>query len=42
MKVAAPHADTCPLCDKPLGTAPLLKRRRLGWVHKLCWIREHQ
>lgn len=39
MKYAAPSADDCPMCDRPLGSVELLKRPS-GWVHKACWMRE--
>lgn len=41
LRVAAPHAEECPMCGKPLGTVALLKRPS-GWVHKACWMREHE
>lgn len=42
MKYAAPHAGDCPLCSKPLGSVALFKTRANGWVHKACWMEEHE
>lgn len=41
MKVSAPHADDCQLCDLPLGDEPVSRVRR-GWVHQACWLKEHE
>lgn len=34
-----PLEGTCAICDKPLGSVELLKRRK-AWVHKACWLTE--
>ena len=40
-RVAPPHTDDCAICDRPLGSVPLLKRRS-AWVHKACWMEAHE
>lgn len=39
MKVSAPRADDCQMCDRPLGSVKVKKVRR-GYVHLACWLRE--